>query len=138
VLLPAVLADRREIEDLVARTVDLGDRTGAVHLGRKLMSWAWRCVSGRTASMTVTCWRSDQARAVLRHGVTAPSTLATFLRTLTFGHVRQLDRVLTEGLGRACAAGARPGDDQLVVDVDSFVGEVFGDDTQRGLARSVQ
>ncbi|HEY2599790.1 MAG TPA: IS1380 family transposase [Candidatus Dormibacteraeota bacterium] len=48
-----------------------------------------------------------------------------------FGHVRQLDRVLAETLARAWAAGAGPGDRQLVVDVDSFVGEVYGYDKQR-------
>jgi hypothetical protein len=52
------------------------------------------------------------------------------LRAFTFGHVRQLDRVLAESLQRAWAAGAGPGDDRLVVDVDSFVGEVYGYDKQ--------
>jgi hypothetical protein len=56
----------------------------------------------------------------------APSTLGTFLRAFTFGHVRQLDRVLGETIQRAWAAGAGPGDGRLVVDVDSFVGETFG------------
>ena len=54
----------------------------------------------------------------------APSTLGTFLRAFTFGHVRQLDRVLGETLQRAWAAGAGPGAGRLVIDVDSFVGEV--------------
>jgi hypothetical protein len=70
--------------------------------------------------------RSGQTRAVLGHGVSAPSTLGTFLRAFTFGHVRQLDRVLAESLARAWTAGAGPGDRRLVVDVDSFVGEVYG------------
>ena len=71
--------------------------------------------------------RSGQTRAVLGHRVAAPSTLGTFLRAFTFGHVRQLDRVLAESLSRAWAAGAGPGEERLVVDVDSFVGEVYGD-----------
>jgi hypothetical protein len=58
------------------------------------------------------------------------ATLGTFLRSFTFGHVRQLDRVLGVALGRAWAAGAGPGDERLVVDVDSFVGEVYGYDKQ--------
>ena len=33
-------------------------------------------------------------------GVRAPSTLGTFLRTFTFGHVRQLDAVASRLLGR--------------------------------------
>jgi hypothetical protein len=56
----------------------------------------------------------------------APSTLGTFLRAFTFGHVRQLDKLLGQALERAWEAGARPGDGRLVIDVDSFVGEVCG------------
>jgi hypothetical protein len=56
--------------------------------------------------------------------------LGTFLRAFTFGHVRQLDRVLAQALVRAWAAGAGPGEGCLVVDVDSFVGEVYGYDKQ--------
>jgi hypothetical protein len=63
---------------------------------------------------------------VLGHRLVAPSTLGTFLRSFTFGHVRQLDRVLGETLRRAWAAGAGPREGRLVVDVDSFVGEIFG------------
>jgi Transposase DDE domain group 1 len=74
--------------------------------------------------------RLSQTRAVLGHGVSAPSTLGTFLRAFTFGHVRQLDRVLAGGLERAWAAGAGPGVERLVVDVDSFVGEVYGYDKE--------
>jgi hypothetical protein len=70
--------------------------------------------------------RSGQTTAVLGHRVAAPSTLGTFLPSFTFGHVRQLDRVLADCLQRAWAAGAGPGDRPLIVDVDSFVGEVHG------------
>jgi hypothetical protein len=56
----------------------------------------------------------------------APSTLGTFLRSFTFGHVRQLDRVLAESVKRAWSAGAGPGEERLVIDVDSFLGEVHG------------
>jgi hypothetical protein len=70
--------------------------------------------------------RSGQTRAVLGHRASAPSTLGTFRRAFTFGHVRQLDRVLAESLRRAWAAG----DERLVVDVVSFVGEVYGYDKQ--------
>ena len=56
----------------------------------------------------------------------APSTLGTFLRAFTFGHVRQLDRVLAEVLRRAWALGAGPGSECLVVDLDSTICEVCG------------
>jgi hypothetical protein len=41
--------------------------------------------------------------------VMAASTVGTFLRAFTFGHVRQLDKVTGEVLARAWAAGAGPG-----------------------------
>jgi hypothetical protein len=54
------------------------------------------------------------------------STLETFLRAFTLGHVRQLDKLLTHAFERAWKAGAGPGDGRLVIDVDSFIGEVCG------------
>ena len=56
----------------------------------------------------------------------AASTVGTFLRAFTFGHVRQLDKVTGELLSRAWAAGAGPGDGPLTVDVDSTICEVCG------------
>jgi hypothetical protein len=130
VLLPAVLADRLGIEALVDRTVDLGDRSGAANPGRKVMTLVSAMALGADCIDDCGVLRSGQTRAVLGHDVAAPSTLGTFLRAFTFGHVRQLDRVLAESLSRAWLAGGGPGDQRLVVDVDSFVGEVFGADKQ--------
>jgi Transposase DDE domain group 1 len=130
VLLPAILADRLGIEALIDATVDLGDRAGAAHPGRKVMTLVSAMALGADCIDDCGVLRAGQTRAVLGHGVSAPSTLGTFLRAFTFGHVRQLDRVLAVSLARAWAAGAGPGDDRLVVDVDSFVGEVYGDQKQ--------
>jgi len=126
VLLPAVLADRLGIEALVDGVVDLGDREGAANAGRKVMSLVSAMCLGADCIDDCDVLRSGQTRVVLGHGVAAPSTLGTFLRAFTFGHVRQLDKVLADSLRRAWAAGAGPGDDRLVIDVDSFVGEVYG------------
>jgi hypothetical protein len=71
--------------------------------------------------------RAGSTQMVLGHRVMAPSTLGTFLRAFTFGHARQLDHVLDVAITRAWAAGAGPGDGPLVIDIDSFVGEVHGD-----------
>jgi Transposase DDE domain group 1 len=130
VVLPAVLADRLGIEAVVDRTVDLGERAGAANAGRKVMTLVSAMALGADCIDDCEVLRSGQTRAALGHGVSAPSTLGTFLRAFTFGHVRQLDRVLAESLRRAWSAGAGPGDGRLVVDVDSFVGEVFGYDKQ--------
>jgi hypothetical protein len=40
----------------------------------------------------------------------AASTVGTWLRSFSFGHVRQLDKVTGEVLSRAWAAGAGPGE----------------------------
>jgi hypothetical protein len=130
VMLPALLADRLGIEAVIDRTVDLGERPGAANPGRKVMTLVSAMALGADCIDDCDVLRSGQTRAVLGHRVAAPSTLGTFLRAFTFGHVRQLDRVLAESLRRAWLAGAGPGDQRLVVDVDSFVGEVFGYDKQ--------
>jgi hypothetical protein len=130
VILPSVLAGRLGIEALIDRVVDLGDRLGAANPGRKVMTLLSAMVLGADCIDDCAVLRSGQTSQVLGHLVAAPSTVGTFLRAFTFGHVRQLDRVLAETLARAWQAGAGPGDRQLVVDVDSFVGEVYGYDKQ--------
>jgi hypothetical protein len=130
VLLPALLAQRLGIEQLIDETVCLGDRAAAANPGRKVMTMVSAMVLGADCIEDCDILRSGQTAAVLGHRVAAPSTLGTFLRAFTFGHVRQLDRVLADSLSRAWAAGAGPGDERLVVDVDSFVGEVHGHDKQ--------
>ena len=61
-------------------------------------------------------------------GVRAPSTLGTFLRTFTFGHVRQLDavaaRLLVSLAQRSAAAGRRR--PVAFVDVDDTVTQTYG------------
>jgi hypothetical protein len=126
VMLPALLAGRLGIESLVDDCVHLGDRPGAAHPGRKVMTMLSAFALGADCIEDCDVLRSGQTGAVLGHRVVAPSTLGTFLRSFTFGHVRQLDRVLGIALQRAWAASAGPGDGRLVIDADSFVSEVFG------------
>jgi Transposase DDE domain group 1 len=79
---------------------------------------------------------SIDSMAVLRHGAMgtlfdrlyAPSTLGSFLRAFTFGHVRQLDAVATRLLSALCdrtplAAGI---DGTVLVDIDDTIIEVHG------------
>ena len=74
---------------------------------------------------------------VLRHGgmskvvtgVRAPSTVGTFLRTFTFGHVRQLDAVAARVVARLAAVVPRllAGTESMAfVDVDDTIREVHG------------
>ena len=127
IALVATLADRLGIERLVGRLVVLRrDRPGAANAGRKVMALIYAMLLGADSIDDCEVLRAGRTRRLLGGWLPAPSTLGTFLRAFTFGHVRQLDRVLAETLTRAWRAGAGPGDGRLVVDVDSFVGEVHG------------
>src|ERR1700694_5525319 len=126
-LLTGSLAGRLGIEGLVNDSVWLDPRApGAALPGRKVMSLVHGMLAGADSIDDVNVLRAGSTGLVLGHTVMAPSTLGTFLRAFTFGHVRQLDHVLDESLGRAWAQGAGPGDQRLVIDIDSFVGEVHG------------
>ena len=70
--------------------------------------------------------RAGGTARVLGCVVKAPSTLGTFLRSFSWGHVRQLDRVSRELMARAWSAGAGPGDGPLTIDLDSTICETYG------------
>ena len=71
--------------------------------------------------------RAGATGRVLPFKAMAASTVGTFLRGFTFGHVRQLDAVASRALARAWQAGAGPSEDELLtVDLDSTVCEVYG------------
>jgi hypothetical protein len=101
------------------------ERPGARNAGRKAMSLVFAMTLGADCIDDSEVLRSGRTRRLLGGWVAAPSTLGTFLRAFTFGHVRQLDRVLGETL-RGRGAGAGPGVGRLVIDVDSFIGEAHG------------
>jgi Transposase DDE domain group 1 len=130
-LLPATLAERLGIEALVNESLWLGYRVpGAALPGRKVMTLVHGMLAGADSIDDMNVLRAGSTGLVLGHRVMAPSTLGTFLRAFTFGHVRQLDHVLDVALTRAWAAGAGPGDEPLVIDIDSFIGEVHGEHKQ--------
>lgn len=122
----ATLVVRLGLERLIDQTVKLVGRAGGANPGRKILTLVHMLVAGGSHIDHADLLRSGDTRRVLPFRVAAPSTLGTFLRSFTFGHVRQLDRVISETLKRAWSLGAGPGDDRLVVDVDSTVTEVFG------------
>jgi len=80
--------------------------------------------------------------ALLRHGgmkklftkIYAPSTLGSFLRTFTFGHVRQLDAVASRFLGnltnQAPLLPTGNADEYVLLDVDDTIIEVHGHQKQ--------
>jgi Transposase DDE domain group 1 len=127
VALVAMLAGRLGIEALVGRLVVLGrGRPGAGNAGRKVMALVFAMLLGADCIDDCDVLRAGRTRRLLGGWLPAPSTLGTFLRAFTFGHVRQLDRVLDQALRRAWRAGAGPGAERLIVDVDSFISRAYG------------
>ena len=127
----ATLAERLRIEELVNESVWLDPRLpGASLPGRKVMSLVHGMLAGADRIDQMNVLRAGSTGVILGHRVMAPSTLGTFLRAFTFGHVRQLDRVFDVALARAWASGGGPQDGPLVIDVDSFIGEVCSDRKQ--------
>jgi hypothetical protein len=120
------LAERAGFQPLVAAHVRIGKPAGGnPHL--KVASLVAGMVAGAD---------SIDDMALLRHGgmgrlfsgVRAPSTLGSFLRTFTFGHVRQLDAVASRLLiNLTGVAPLLPGGEELAyIDVDDTVRATYG------------
>ena len=86
------LSERLGLETVVDERVDLSRRPGYFRPGRKVATLVYAMVARADCIDDADVLRSGATGAVLPHGVMAPSTLGTFLRSFTFGHVRQLDR----------------------------------------------
>jgi len=126
-LIPVVrLAQDAGLTRLADQQLSVPGDKGA-HAGRKVMSLVAGMVAGGD---------SIDDMALLRHGGMgkvfdrpyAPSTLGSFLRAFTFGHVRQLDAVASRFLSALAAStpvvtgiGAR-----VMVDIDDTIIEVHG------------
>ena len=126
-LVPVIaLAQRCGLAALLAERVRITAKGGANAVAKVLA-----VVAGMVAGAD-----SIDDMDLLRHGgmgrlfteVRAPSTLGTFLRCFTFGHVRQLDAVAAALLTRlAAATPVLPDADQLVfVDLDDTVRQTYG------------
>jgi hypothetical protein len=131
-VLPATLAQHLGLRELFDTHVDLGDAAGHANVGHKAMTLIHSALAGGDSIDDCDALRAGATGAVLGHTVLAPSTLGTFLRSFTYGHVRQLDKVAAQLLGRAFAAGAGPGSAPVTIDVDSSICETYGLKKQGG------
>ncbi len=82
-------------------------KTGSARPGRKVLTIISAMLAGATHIDHVDLLRAGATAGVLPFRVMAPSTIGTFLRSFTFGHVRQLDAVASRALARAWALGGR-------------------------------
>ena len=127
-LLPATLTERLGLEALVDATVRLDGLVGGASPGRKVLTLLNTMLAGGSHIDHADMLRAGATAKVVSHRVMAPSTLGTFLRAFTFGHVRQLEAVNDLARQRAWAMSAAPGG--LVIDVDSTICEVAGKSKQ--------
>ncbi len=123
-VLPATLMVRLGLEGLINATVRLVGRVGGAMPGRKVLTLVATVLVGGSHIDHASRLRAGSTQKVLPFRVMAPSTLGTFLRGFTFGHVRQLDRVIAEAIRRAWSLGAGPGPDATTIDLDSTISEV--------------
>lgn len=129
-VLVATLATRLGIEALVDSLVLMPGIVGGAHPGRKVLTLVHSIAGGASYIDHADMLRSGATARVLGHRVMAPSTLGTFLRAFSFGHVRQLEAVVGQVFARAWELGARPGPLRVVVDVDSTICQVEGNKKQ--------
>ena len=113
------------LEALIDSTVRLVGRAGGARSGRKVLTVVHAMIGGADCIDDTDRLRAGSTAAVLGHQVMAPSTLGTFLRAFTFGHVRQLEAVLGRAIERAWGLGAGPAG-TLIIDVDSTICAVHG------------
>ena len=125
-IVPATLMTRLGMEELTDAKVRLVGRVGGARPGRKLLTLIATILHGGSHIDHADRLRAGSTDKVLPFRVMAPSTLGTFLRSFTFGHVRQLDAVIAETIRRALSLGAGPGSQAMTMDLDSTICEVHG------------
>ena len=125
-ILPATLALRLGLPQLLRKHLDLGGAPGRANTGDKMMTLEASALAGGDCIDDADVLRAGGTARVLGFTAKAPSTLGTFLRSFRWGHVRQLDRVSRELLARVWKAGAGPGDAPFTIDLDSTICETCG------------
>lgn len=123
-ILPATLGQRLGLPGLLEARVTAGPNAAD-----KCLTVIHSALAGGDCIDDVAALRAGSTQAVLGHRAVAPSTVGTFLRSMSWGHARQLDAVSRELLARACAAGAfevSPQAGPVVLDIDATLVETYG------------
>jgi len=123
-LLVASVVRKLGLESLINSLVHIPSREGGFLPGRKVLTLVHAMVAGASHIDHADILRAGATENVLCHKVMAPSTLGTFLRAFSFGHLRQLDAVLAEVLRRVWSNVLLPA--RMVIDLDSTICEVAG------------
>ena len=120
------LAERAGLHQLTAYHLHI-DEPGGANAHLKIPALVAGMVGGADSIDDMALLRHGAMKRLFT-GVRAPSTLGTFLRSFTFGHVRQLDAVASRLLIKlARQAPLLPGTDQLAfVDIDDTLKQTYG------------
>jgi hypothetical protein len=120
------LAERAGLHELVAEHVTVPGSAGA-NAGVKIPALVAAMVAGADSISDLDLLRHG-GMGRLFDGSRAPTTLGTFLRAVSFGHVRQFDAVASRLLiGLAKATPLLAGADQVTyLDVDDTIRETHG------------
>ena len=123
------LADAARLSELVDAHLSVPTDKGA-NAGLKVTSLVAGMVAGADSIDDMALLRHGGMGRVFVHAY-APSTLGSFLRSFTFGHVRQLDAVASRLLAGLAArtpvvAGIDDPEGYALVDVDDTIIEVHG------------
>ncbi len=131
-LVPAMkLAERAGLRRLADKWLSVPTDKGA-NAGLKIASLVAGMVAGADAIDDMAVLRHGGMRKLFAH-LYAPSTLGSFLRAFTFGHVRQLDAVASRFLINLAALSpliSPEPDDYVFLDVDDTIIEVHGHQKQ--------
>src|SRR4051794_2101289 len=120
------LADRCGLTRLLTEWLAISAKGGA-NAAAKILAMVAGMVAGADSIDDMDLLRHG-AMGRLFTGIRAPSTLGTFLRLFTFGHVRQLDAVAAGLLARLAAATPVLPDarEVVLVDLDDTVRQTYG------------
>lgn len=122
------LAESAGLRELADERLSVPTDKGA-NAGLKVASLVAGMVAGADSIDDMALLRHGGMRRVFGHAY-APSTLGSFLRAFTFGHVRQLDAVASRFLaalaGRSPLVGDAGDGEYVLVDVDDTIIEVHG------------
>jgi len=119
------LARSAGLHELADRQLSVPTDKGA-NAGLKVAALVAGMVAGADAIDDMALLRHGGMRRLFT-GCYAPSTLGSFLRTFTFGHVRQLDAVSSRFLsGLATRTPLLSGAGAVLVDIDDTIVEVHG------------
>lgn len=125
--LPGTVAQALGMREAIDDRVDLSGRVGAANAGIKAMTVVSSLLVGAEWIDDVDVLRAGASEIACGHEVRAASTIGTWLRAFTWGHVRQLDAAAGDLLARAWAAGAGPGaNEPVTIDLDSTHCETYG------------